>query len=73
MEACTIGLDLAKRVFQVHGVDATGKVVFRTQLRRSQVVDFFEEAATVSRGHGGLRNGASLGTRAQDAWSRRSD
>ena len=43
MEACTIGLDLAKRVFQVHGVDATGKVVFRTQLRRSQVVDFFKK------------------------------
>ena len=30
----TIGLDLAKRVFQVHGVDATGAVVLRKRLRR---------------------------------------
>lgn len=38
----TIGLDLAKSVFQVHGVDAEGRVVVRRQLRRSQVLAFFE-------------------------------
>ena len=38
----TIGLDLAKSVFQVHGVDANGLVVLRRQLRRSQVPAFFE-------------------------------
>jgi transposase len=35
MQITTIGLDLAKSVFQVHGVDATGQVVVRTSLRRS--------------------------------------
>lgn len=37
----TIGLDLAKRVFQVHAVDGAGAVVLRRQLRRRQVVPFF--------------------------------
>jgi len=37
----TIGLDLAKHVFQVHGVDASGATVLRKQLRRGQVVAFF--------------------------------
>jgi transposase len=37
----TIGLDLAKNVFQVHGIDATGKAVLRRKLRRGEVVDFF--------------------------------
>lgn len=41
MEITTIGLDLAKNVFQVHGVDARGKVVLRKQLRRDQVAPFF--------------------------------
>ena len=40
-EVTTIGLDLAKHVFQVHGVDASGTVVLRKQLRRGQVVAFF--------------------------------
>src|SRR5215470_14296506 len=40
-EVTTIGLDLAKHVFQVHGVDANGAVVLRKQLRRGQVVAFF--------------------------------
>ena len=37
----TIGLDIAKRVFQVHGVDAPGEVIFRRQLRRAEMVKFF--------------------------------
>ena len=41
-QAIIIGLDLAKNVFQVHGVDAEGRVVARRQLRRSQVLGFFE-------------------------------
>ena len=40
-EVSTIGLDLAKNVFQVHGADASGHVVIRKQLRRSQVLAFF--------------------------------
>jgi transposase len=37
----TIGLDLAKKVFQVHGVDAEGKVVVARKLRRKEVLEFF--------------------------------
>ena len=37
----TIGLDLAKSVFQVHGVSADGTAVLRRQLRRGQVLAFF--------------------------------
>ena len=41
MQITTIGLDIAKNVFQVHGIDAAEKVVVRKQLRRSQVIAFF--------------------------------
>jgi transposase len=40
-EITTIGLDLAKQVFQVHAIDGAGAVVMRRQLRRRQVVPFF--------------------------------
>ena len=40
-EITTIGLDIAKSVFQVHGIDAAGQVVVRRQLRRSHVLKFF--------------------------------
>ena len=39
----TIGLDIAKSVFQVHGVDNDGKVVIRRQLKRRYVLAFFEK------------------------------
>ncbi len=42
-EVITIGLDLAKNVFQVHGVDGDGEIVIRRQLRRAQVMRFFEK------------------------------
>jgi transposase len=42
-EISMIGLDLAKNVFQVHGVDETGAVVVRRQLRRGQVEKFFAQ------------------------------
>ena len=42
MQITTIGLDLAKHVFQVHGIDAAEKVVVRKQFRRGQVLKFFE-------------------------------
>ena len=42
-EVITIGVDLAKNVFQVHGVDAEGGVIFRRQLRRGQVLPFFKK------------------------------
>lgn len=43
MNVTTVGLDLAKRIFQVHAVDASGSVVVRKALRRSQVLPFFTE------------------------------
>src|ERR1700751_2176461 len=42
MQITTIGLDIAKNVFQVHGVDTEENVVVRKQLRRGQVIAFFE-------------------------------
>src|SRR5258706_3661412 len=39
----TIGLDIAKSVFQVHGVDAAGEVAIRRQLKRRYVLAFFEK------------------------------
>ena len=42
MEVSTMGLDIAKNVFQVHGVDALGATVIRKQLRRRQLLRFFE-------------------------------
>jgi transposase len=42
MQVSTIGIDLAKNVFQVHGVDAIGKVTITKKLRRSQVLALFE-------------------------------
>ena len=41
----TIGLDIAKSVFQVHGVDPDGHVVVRRQLKRRYVLAFFEKLA----------------------------
>ena len=41
MEISTIGLDLAKSIFQVHAVDASGEIVVRKALRRAQVLPFF--------------------------------
>jgi transposase len=42
-DVITIGVDLAKSVFQVHGVDSEGAVLVRRQLRRRQVLPFFEK------------------------------
>jgi transposase len=41
----TIGLDLAKKVFQIHGVDAEGKVVFARKLRSKEVLALFAKLA----------------------------
>ena len=42
-EIITIGLDLAKHVFQVHGADASGRAVLRKKLRRDEVAPFFAD------------------------------
>jgi transposase len=45
MEVTTIGLDIAKSVFQVHGVDANGQVIVRRQIKRRYVLAFFQKLA----------------------------
>ncbi|PKQ71365.1 hypothetical protein [Aeromonas sobria] len=39
--ATTIGIDLAKHLFQLHGVDQHGKAILRRQLKREQMLSFF--------------------------------
>ncbi len=46
MQITTVGLDLAKRIFQVHADDASGDVVVRKVLRRSQVLPFARSAGS---------------------------
>ncbi len=41
----TIGLDIAKSVFQVHGIDAEGKVIIRRKLKRRYVAAFFHRSS----------------------------
>jgi transposase len=43
MQISTIGVDLAKNVFQIYGVDKDGKVIISRQLRRKQVIEFFSK------------------------------
>jgi transposase len=43
MKITTIGIDLAKNVFQIHGVDQRGKVIVRKRLRRQQVLTHFAQ------------------------------
>ena len=45
MNVTRMGIDLAKQVFQLHGVDRTGKVLIRKQLRRAQMLDYFSKQA----------------------------
>ncbi len=45
MQGTTIGLDIAKSVFQVHGIDARGGVVLRKRLTRAKVLVFFANLA----------------------------
>ena len=45
MKATTIGIDLAKNVFQLHGVDGHGKVVLKKQMKREQMATFFANLA----------------------------
>ena len=42
-EIITVGLDLAKNVFQVHGADSAGRAILRKKLRRGQILEFFSQ------------------------------
>ena len=43
LEITTVGLDLAKNVFQRHGADASARAILRKKLRRDQVLAFFSQ------------------------------
>ena len=61
MDITTIGFDIAKGVFQVHGVDSAGEVVLRRRLSSGQLLSLFERLSPCLVGDGGLRQRASLG------------
>jgi len=67
----TIGLDIAKSVFQVHGVDAAGQVLIRRQLKRRYCAGLLSKAATMSGRHRSVRVITLLVARAPGAWSQR--
>ena len=61
MQITTIGLDIAKNVFQVHGIDAAEKVIVRKQPARPNA-GVLQGAAALPCGHGSLRDVPLLGT-----------
>jgi transposase len=67
----TIGLDIAKSVFQVHGIDAAGRVVMRRQLKRRYVLAFFQKLPPCLVGIEACAS-SSLVSRAPGIWPHRS-
>ena len=70
----TIGLDIAKSVFQVHAIDADGNIVIRRQVKRRYVLAFFQKLAPCLVGieacassHHWSRELQALGQRSPDA------
>jgi transposase len=61
-KATAIVLDLAKRVFQVHGATAGGRVAFRKKLSRGAGAGIFRALAALYGGHGGMCHGPLLGS-----------
>jgi len=68
-EVSTIGLDIAKSVFQAHGVDVDGIVVIRKRVSRAKVLKYFWRAGALLGRDRSLSVSASLGPRASKAWS----
>ena len=60
-QATTIGLDIAKHVFQLHGADAAGHVLFRKRITRVKLLGFLAAQAAVRRRDGSLCRRALLG------------
>ena len=60
-QASTIGLDIAKRVFQAHGSDASGHVMFRKRLVRAKLLEHFAiQPPCMTRQSGGAAGGRRL-------------
>ena len=73
MRITTIGLDLAKNVLQLHGVNENGVAVLRKQLKRNQIAPFFERLEPCLIGIEACGGGALLGRQAHRAWTSRED
>ena len=71
MKLMRVGIDLAKSVFQVHGVDRHERVVWRRKLTRAHWLKVFLETVEPGCWHGGVRRCASLGARVTSAWLQR--
>ena len=65
MVAMTVGIDLAKSVFQVHGVDSSGEIDSAPPAGAQPPVGLFRAAVALPDRHRGLRERASLGARAR--------
>ena len=68
-EVSTIGLDIAKSVFQVHGVDSAGAVVMRRRISRAKVLEFFGGLSPCLVGIEACPSASSLEPRAASVWS----
>ena len=64
-EVSTIGLDIAKSVFQVHGVDVEGAVVIRKRVSRVKLLEYFRDFPALPCRDRSLSVGASLGPKLQ--------
>ena len=62
MQVTTIGIDLAKNIFQVHGITESDEVAFNRPLRRAQVLPFFRTHRPLPCWHGSLLHKSLLGT-----------
>jgi hypothetical protein len=70
MSIAMIGLDTAKSVFQVHGVNETGKAELKRKPRRSELIPFFEKLEACTGRHRGVRCSPSLGPDPVQSWTR---
>ena len=61
MHITTLGIDVAKSVFQLHGVDARGRAVLSRRVKRSSVGTHSGESAALCDRDGGVRERAALG------------
>ena len=68
-DVTTIGLDIAKTVFQAHGADACGRGRVSQAAEPGPAAGVLRGPAALRGGDGGLRRGASLGPRAEPSWA----
>ena len=70
-KATIIGIDLAKRVFQVHAASKDGRPVLRKKVSRAQLLGFLAQQPPAIVAMESVRDGARVGTGHQRSWARR--